>query len=456
MASLLRVPEVAAGATEAVLSEWLVEENAPFVAGEPIVMIETEKAVVEVEAEIDAVVLRKLVAGGSTVEVGSPMALVGAADEANADLDQILADLGIGKVEEKAAPARRDVPERAPATAGAGAAREPMGATHAAPEPETAPEPDVARPSADGDTGPGRRFITPIARRLLRDAGLKPEDVRPSGPNGRIVRKDVERAIETSRQQGQAAAVSELQPLTPAEPAPARPAADRTSAAGYEDIPHSRLRRAVAGRLLASKQSIPHFYVKRTVRIDALLQLRSQLNEVSAQKISVNDLVIRAVAAAHVRVPEANVIWTEDHLRRFESVDIAVAIASDRGLVTPVLRSVEKATPSAIASQVRAYVQQADDGKLQQRDLEGGSISVTNLGMYGVEEFAAIINPPQSAILAVGAGHPEPVVVNGAVEVGTVMSLVLSVDHRAIDGALAAQWLGALVTIIEQPLHLLA
>ena len=456
MASLLRVPEVAAGATEAVLSEWLVEENAPFVAGEPIVMIETEKAVVEVEAEIDAVVLRKLVAGGSTVEVGSPMALVGAADEANADLDQILADLGIGKVEEKAAPARRDVPERAPATAGAGAAREPMGATHAAPEPETAPEPDVARPSADGDTGPGRRFITPIARRLLRDAGLKPEDVRPSGPNGRIVRKDVERAIETSRQQGQAAAVSEPQPLTPAEPAPARPAADRTSAAGYEDIPHSRLRRAVAGRLLASKQSIPHFYVKRTVRIDALLQLRSQLNEVSAQKISVNDLVIRAVAAAHVRVPEANVIWTEDHLRRFESVDIAVAIASDRGLVTPVLRSVEKATPSAIASQVRAYVQQANDGKLQQRDLEGGSISVTNLGMYGVEEFAAIINPPQSAILAVGAGHPEPVVVNGAVEVGTVMSLVLSVDHRAIDGALAAQWLGALVTIIEQPLHLLA
>jgi pyruvate dehydrogenase E2 component (dihydrolipoyllysine-residue acetyltransferase) len=456
MASLLRVPEVAAGATEAVLSEWLVEENAPFVAGEPIVMIETEKAVVEVEAEIDAVVLRKLVPGGSTVEVGSPMALVGAADEANADLDQILADLGIGKVEEKAAPARRDVPERAPMTAASGAPRESMGATHAAPEPETAPEPDVVRPSADGDTGPGRRFITPIARRMLRDAGLKLEDVHPSGPNGRIVRRDVERAIETSRQQGQAAAVSEPQPPTPAEPSPARPAGDRLPSTGYEDIPHSRLRRAVAGRLLASKQSIPHFYVKRTVRIDALLQLRSQLNEVSSQKISVNDLVIRAVAAAHVRVPEANVIWTEDHLRRFESVDIAVAIASDRGLVTPVLRSVEKATPSAIAGQVRAYVQQANDGKLQQRDLEGGSISVTNLGMYGVEEFAAIINPPQSAILAVGAGHPEPIVVNGVVEVGTVMSLVLSVDHRAIDGALAAQWLGALVTIIEQPLHLLA
>lgn len=455
MASLLRVPEVAAGATEAVLSEWLVEENAPFVAGEPIVMIETEKAVVEVEAEIDAVVLRKLVPGGSTVEVGSPMALVGAADEANADLDQLLADLGVGKVEEKAAPVRRDVPERAPAAAASAAPREPMGATHAAPEPETAPERDVVRPSADGDTGPGRRFITPIARRMLRDAGLRPEDVHPSGPNGRIVRRDVERAIETSRQ-GQAAAVSEPQPVTPAEPSPARPAADRLSSTGYEDIPHSRLRRAVASRLLASKQSIPHFYVKRTVRIDALLQLRSQLNDVSAQKISVNDLVIRAVAAAHVRVPEANVIWTEDHLRRFESVDIAVAIASDRGLVTPVLRSVEKATPSAIAGQVRAYVQQANDGKLQQRDLEGGSISVTNLGMYGVEEFAAIINPPQSAILAVGAGHPEPVVVNGVVEVGTVMSLVLSVDHRAIDGALAAQWLGALVTVIEQPLHLLA
>ncbi|MFC7641175.1 2-oxo acid dehydrogenase subunit E2 [Streptosporangium lutulentum] len=224
----------------------------------------------------------------------------------------------------------------------------------------------------------------------------------------------------------------------------------------FEEIPHSRLRRAVAGRLTESKQTIPHFYLRRNARIDALLALRSQLNDVSPHRISVNDLVLRAVAIAHVEVPDANVIWTEEGMRRFESVDIGVAIASERGLVTPVLRGVQNAAPSAVARQVGAYVRQANEGKLLQSDLEGGSISVTNLGMFGVDEFSAIINPPQSAILAVGAGKAVPVVADGAIEVGTVMSLVLSVDHRAIDGALAARWMAALVTSIEEPLRLLA
>jgi pyruvate dehydrogenase E2 component (dihydrolipoamide acetyltransferase) len=237
-----------------------------------------------------------------------------------------------------------------------------------------------------------------------------------------------------------------------AEPVRRAPAAG----AGFRDIPHTRLRRAVASRLTASKQTIPHFYVKRTARIDALLALRKQLNEVSPEKISVNDLVLRAVAVAHRAVPEANVIWTDDALRQFESADVAVAIASERGLVTPVLRAVETLSPSAIASQVKAFVVQANEGKLQQRDLEGGSISVTNLGMFGVEEFSAIINPPQSAILAVGAGAPTAVVVDGAVEVATQMALVLSVDHRAIDGALAALWMGALIQAFEEPLRLVA
>jgi pyruvate dehydrogenase E2 component (dihydrolipoamide acetyltransferase) len=224
----------------------------------------------------------------------------------------------------------------------------------------------------------------------------------------------------------------------------------------YREEPHSRVRRAIAARLTASKQSIPHFYVKRTARIDALLNLRRQLNEVSAQKISVNDLLLRAVAVTHVAVPEANAIWTEDAVRVFESVDVAVAIASGRGLITPVLRDVQNATPSTIARQTREFVRLAEEGRLAQRDLEGGSIAVTNLGMYGVEEFAAIINPPQSSILAVGAGAPAPVVVGGAVEVATVLPLVLSVDHRVIDGALAARWMDVLVTVLQEPLRLLA
>jgi pyruvate dehydrogenase E2 component (dihydrolipoamide acetyltransferase) len=212
----------------------------------------------------------------------------------------------------------------------------------------------------------------------------------------------------------------------------------------------------VAARLTTSKQTVPHFYVKRSVRIDPLLALRAQLNDVSQQRISVNDLVIRAVGAAHVEVPEANAIWTDDAMRRYDSVDVGVAIASERGLVTPVVRGVETTTPSGIAKRVRDFVEAANAGKLAQRDLEGGSITVTNLGMHGVEEFAAIINPPQSAILAVGAGIQQPVVVAGALEVATVMNLVLSVDHRAIDGALAARWMAALVAILEQPLRLLA
>ena len=412
MAALLRVPEVATGATEAVLSQWLVEENAPFVTGQPIVLIETEKAVVEVEADTDAVVLRRLAQGGSTVEIGSPMALIGEASERGSDLDQLLAELGVRPVGESPA----------------------------------------AEPPAS--SGSARVFITPIARRLLTGAGLSPAGLAGSGPNGRILRRDAERAVAASRASRNTAAGLAAAPNAPADPAV--PAASAVPGAGFELIPHSRLRRAVASRLTTSKQSIPHFYLKRTARIDALLDLRSRLNEVSPQRISVNDLVLRAVAAAHVRVPDANVIWTEDGIRKFDSVDIAVAIASGRGLVTPVLRGVQNTSPSAIAAQVSAYVRQANEGRLRQRDLEGGSISVSNLGMYGVEEFAAIINPPHSAVLAVGAGRAEPVVAGSAIEVGTVMSLVLSVDHRAVDGALAAEWMAALVTSIEEPLRLLA
>ncbi|HET6499595.1 MAG TPA: dihydrolipoamide acetyltransferase family protein [Amycolatopsis sp.] len=455
MATLLRVPEVAAGATEAVLSHWLVKENVPFATGEPIVVIETEKASVEVEAEADAVILRTLVSDGSGVEVGSPMALIGDASEQGADIDKLLAELGVsGPVAEKEAPARREVPET---PAAAPAAPTPTATPTATPA-ATPAAATVAQAATNG-SGSGRIFISPLARKLLKEAGLTADQVSGTGPNGRIVRRDVDRAIAEARTAAPVAAVTP--PTAPAAATPAAaatptPAARPAFGAEFTEIPHTRLRRAVANRLTASKQNIPHFYVKRTARIDALLALRKQLNEVSPQKISVNDLVIRAVAVAHQAVPDANVIWTDEAMRRFDSVDIAVAIASERGLVTPVLRGVEKTSPSAIASQVKEFVKQANEGKLQQRDLEGGSISVTNLGMYGVEEFSAIINPPHSAILAVGAGQSAPAVVDGTVQVATQMALVLSVDHRAIDGALAAQWMDALVRTLEEPLRLLA
>jgi pyruvate dehydrogenase E2 component (dihydrolipoamide acetyltransferase) len=400
MATLLRVPEVATGATQALLTEWLVAENTRFSAGDPIVVLETDKAAVEVEAEVDAVLLRTLVPGGTNVEVGVPIALLGQEAEAG-NVEKLLSDLGIGATE-------------APAAA---------------------------------ETSSGERIsISPLARKLLREAGLAPEQVRGTGPGGRIIRRDVDQAIAAVLPEPTPA----VAPIPPVAPVEKKPKAQRA----FEEIPHSRLRLAVAKRLTESKRDIPHFHVRRTVRIDALLVLRAQLNAVSPHKISVNDLVIRAVGCAHVKVPDANVIWTEDSMHQFGTVDVGVAIAGRRGLVTPVLRGVEKTTPSAISQQVKEFVRQADEGKLQQRDLEGGTIAVSNLGMYGVEEFSAIINPPQSAILAVGAGRQAPVVVDGEVSVATQMALTLSVDHRAIDGALAARWMAALAEALEQPFRL--
>jgi pyruvate dehydrogenase E2 component (dihydrolipoamide acetyltransferase) len=422
MATLLRVPEVAAGATEVVVSEWLVDEGADVTNGAAVVALETEKAIVEVMAEAGGVLLRQLVDAGSTIAVGAPLLLVGTRSDVDADVDALLVELGVRDAAADPAPAQ------------------------AVPEPQPQPAPATMHNGK-------RIFATPLSRRMLAEAGIGLDEVTGTGPNGRITKKDVEQATTRRSQPVEEAPTPGHATEAPAATAP------RTSpppTAGYTEIEHSRLRRAVASRLTASKQTVPHFYVKRSVRIDPLLALRAQLNDVSPHRISVNDLVIRAVGAAHVEVPEANAIWTDDAMRRYDSVDVGVAIASERGLVTPVVRSVETTSPSGIAKRVRNFVEAANAGKLAQRDLEGGSITVTNLGMHGVEEFAAIINPPQSAILAVGAGIQQPVVVAGAVEVATVMNLVLSVDHRAIDGALAARWMAALVTILEQPLRLLA
>jgi pyruvate dehydrogenase E2 component (dihydrolipoamide acetyltransferase) len=413
MPELLLVPEVAAGATEVVIADWLVQPGTDFTAGDAIAVIETEKAVVEMEAPQGGTLLRPLVEPGATIEVGLPMALVGSPSDVGTDLDAALAALGY---------------DDAPAAA-------------ATPAPEPEPEPEPVR-RAEG----GRVFVSPIARKLLRDAGLTTDGLVGSGPGGRIRRRDVEGLIADSRTtsgtEDHTAAAAPAPPPTPAEGA-------------WTDVPHTRLRRAIARRLTESKQDVPHFYVRRSVTLDPLLELRTQLVESTGTRVSVNDFLVRAIAAAHQQVPEANVIWTDEAVRRFDHVDISVAIASERGLVTPVLRNVETSSLSAISRQVKAFVEQANAGTLQQRDLEGGSITISNLGMFGVDEFSAIINPPQSAILAVGAGRPTAVVEDGEVVVRTVAEVVLSADHRAIDGALAAQWMGVLVEALHRPLSLL-
>jgi pyruvate dehydrogenase E2 component (dihydrolipoamide acetyltransferase) len=426
MAELLRMPEIAAAQTQAVLASWPIEVAKPFAAGDVVATVETDKAVVDVEAEADGVLLRTLVPAGTEVEVGTPIALLAGPGETVDDVDAVLARLGVSA---PAAPA---------ASTGDGA-----------------PAPAPAEPAAPGE---GRRFASPLARRLAADAGLLLTDLEGTGPGGRIVRRDVEAAL-ARRVAREEAEVHDASPAA-AEPAPVlAPRQTPPAAAGeadYTDQPLSRMRRAVAARLTESKASAPHFYLRGSARVDALLGVRGELNKGGEVRVSVNDLLVKAVAKAHQKVPEMNVVWTGEAIRSFASVDVAVAVATANGLVTPVVRGVERLPIGEVAAATRDVAARARDGRLQQAELEGGSITISNLGMYGVEEFAAIINPPQAAILAVGAAKQEPVVTDGRLEVATVLRLTLSVDHRPVDGAIAARWMAALVELLEHPVRILS
>jgi len=425
MARLLRMPEVAANSVEAVLADWPVPENTPFRSTEAIAIVETEKAVVDVPADADGVILKTLVPAGATVEVGTPIALLGDPGELVEDLAALLVELGVAPD-----PARS-------ATADAQAA------------------PTVSRPRMAGDERDARIFSSPLARRLAREAGLSIADLHGTGPGGRVIRRDVQQATE-------ALATLRRDPCTvrqpgakPGAPQPARAAATAVPAAGYVDTPHTRMRRAIANRLAQSTRDAPHFFVRGTARVDKLLKLRARLNDYGSAKVSVNDLVVTAAARAHVLVPAMNVIWTPDTVRSFTRVDISVAIATDAGLVAPVLRGVDQLTLSAVVAASSDMIDRARSGRLQQEELEGGTLTVTSLGMFGTEDFAAIINPPQSAILAIGATRQQPLVSKGKLKVGTVMSVTLSVDHRPIDGVVAAQWMAAFISLLEEPVRIL-
>jgi pyruvate dehydrogenase E2 component (dihydrolipoamide acetyltransferase) len=433
MARLLRMPEVAANAAEAVLSEWAVPENSTFAARDAIATVETEKAVVEVPAETDGVILKTLVHAGALVSVGSPIAVLGDPGEQVEDLDALLVELGV--TPDTALSLTPAAEEVSTAENGSTSRRPPVAA------PASATQPGAAAPAGGNGT---RVFSSPLARRLAKAAGLSMAELRGTGPGGRVVRRDVQRATDARTSDD----TLELPPPT------------ATSSAArvrdpFVDTPHTPMRRVIATRLTQSTQEAPHFFVRGTARVDKLQRLRGRLNDAGTVKVSVNDLVVTAASRAHMLVPAMNVIWMPDAVRSFGSVDISIAIATDRGLVTPVLRGVDQMTVSAVATTCTELISRARSGRLQQDELEGGTLTVTNLGGYGTEDFAAIINPPQSAILAVGAARPAPVVTKGKLKVGTVMSVTLSVDHRPVDGAVAAQWMRAFVSLLEEPVRIL-
>ena len=454
MPELLRMPEVSAGATSATLCEWLVGENQHYVASAVLATIETDKAVVDFTADEDGVLLRILVSPGTETEVGAPIALVASLEEKVDDVDAALAAL-TGSVTSPLLSVSQDASPGLP----------PEPAAQAAPDATAGDVPPT--PGLHGDPVP-RIFVSPLARRLAAQAGLALESITPTGPSGRIIRHDVEVAIARQSLGGPPVRPMSYGPngQAPSPPPPQLPTSavrsqkdlgEVTSPAGYgTEIPHSRVRRAIAQRLIASKQTIPHFYVRGSAQVDRLVELRARLNESSDLKLSVNDFVMKAVAHAHQSVPAMNVLWTDDFTVQMPTVDLGAAVATPSGLVTPVLRCVEQMPIRVLSAMTRDLAERAREGRLHQHELEGGSSTVTNLGMYGVEEFAAIINPPQSSIVAVGSVQKEPVVTKkGNIRIRSVLRVTVSVDHRCIDGVIAVQWMRAFLAVLEEPIRLL-
>lgn len=406
------MPEVLANATEAVIAKWLIEEGASFVVGQAMAEVETEKALVEIPAETAGILGKYLAATGAHVQVGAPIAILLAVGEGQTEIDKLMGETSVvvpvftGELPANAS--NSDIGFVAP--------------VHNNPV------------SLSANLESGDRLITsPIARRLAKENGINPASIQGTGPDGRIVRRDVEAAIT-----GKANSVaSVIQPVIPV--------------GSFTDAQHSLMRKAIARRLTESKSTVPHFYLTAPVLADDMLNFRTKYNEWAEKKVSITDLILKTVAAAFVDVPSANVIWTDANLRQFSEVDISIAVATDNGLITPVVRGINQMTLAQLNLVTTDLIDRARIGRLKQHEIEGGTFSVTNLGMYGTDEFSAILNPPQSAILAVGAAKQKPVVIGGEITIRSIINFTLSVDHRAIDGALAAQWMAAFVKRFENP-----
>ena len=413
MASIMRMPEVLANATEAIIANWLIPEGGSFVVGQGMAEVETEKALVEVPAETSGILGKYLAVNGATVQVGAPIAILLAKGEGQAEIDSLMAEAGVQAT---------STPEPVANISTPSVAQEVLAET-----------PKVQASKAESS---GRLFSSPLARRVAKENGIDPASIQGTGPGGRIVRRDVQEAISTGTK-------SEVKVVNTVIPQ-----------GTFVDTPHSGMRKAIARRLTESKTTVPHFYLSAPVIANDMLNFRTKYNEWADKKVSVTDLILKSVAAAFTDVPAANVIWTEASLRQFSDVDISIAVAADKGLVTPVVRAVNQMNLAQLGLATTDLINRARAGKLKQNEIEGGSFSVTNLGMYGTDEFSAILNPPQSAILAVGAAKQKPVVIDGEIQIRSVINFTLSVDHRAVDGALAAQWLAAFVKRFENPFWL--
>jgi pyruvate dehydrogenase E2 component (dihydrolipoamide acetyltransferase) len=450
MAVEIKMPALSPTMETGTLATWNVAVGDEVRSGDVIAEIETDKATMEVEAVEEGVIASILIAAGSkNVAVGTVIARLA---EDGEDVTSVAA------APQQPAP-KTNQPDPAPHSAPA-----------STPEPAPASAPETPAPAATASSiqpaasasvgssgGAGRIFASPLARRIAADHNLDLAALSGSGPHGRILRADVETAVTAS------ATLPGIAPgIAPGVTSggmgtPAAIGAPLAAPGASELIPNSQMRKIIAGRLQQSKQTAPHFYLTVDCEIDQLLQSRKQLNALAEDgvKISVNDLVIRAAAQALIKVPEANASWEGDHTRLFTHADISMAVAIDGGLITPVIWAAEKKGLAELSQISRDLAARARSGSLAPEEFTGGSFTISNLGMFGVREFAAVINPPQGAILAVGAGEQRPIVRDGALAVATVMTVTLSCDHRAVDGAVGARWLQSFKSFIENPVTML-
>lgn len=434
------MPALSPTMTEGTLASWQKQEGDAVRAGDVMAEIETDKATMEFEAVDEGTLGRILVpAGTGSVAVNTPIALLLEEGEDPSVLD--------GHATGTAAPA---------AAARLETARSETALAETAPPP--APASGAAAAMAPGPAG-ARVFASPLARRLAAQQGLDLATIRGSGPHGRIVKADVDQAAAAPRP-----VVAAPAPVVAASPGPAPVAASTAQIVAMAgNIPHralptSGMRKTIARRLTESMQQAPHFYLTIDCRLDALLALRTDLNARAADsgiKLSVNDLVIKACAMALRQVPAANASWSGEAILMWEQVDISVAVAIDGGLITPIIKQADTKGLGTISAEMKELAARARDGTLKPEDYQGGTFSVSNLGMFGVRDFCAVINPPQGCILAVGAGEQRPVVTDGALAVATVMSCTLSVDHRVVDGAVGARFLAAFKRLIEDPISMM-
>ncbi|WP_428977562.1 pyruvate dehydrogenase complex dihydrolipoamide acetyltransferase [Oricola cellulosilytica] len=443
------------------LAKWLVKEGDTVSSGDVIAEIETDKATMEVEAVDEGTVAKILVAEGAEgVKVNEVIAIL--AGEGEDVSDAAAAGGGNGAAIPETAKAETSEAKKAPPAAEAtpkpAEKATDTGAAHGKPVPDDVRAGPV--PTKEGE----KVFASPLARRIAKAEGVDITAMKGSGPKGRIVKRDVEAAIADGGAKAPAAAAKAEAALAPAlATGPSTDAVLKLFEEGsYELVKHDAMRKTIAKRLVESKQTIPHFYVSVDCELDALLKLRGELNSAAPKKddkpsykLSVNDMVIKALALALRDLPDANVSWTDEAMVRHKHADVGVAVSIPGGLITPIIRQAEMKPLSVISNEMKDLGKRAKERKLQPQEYQGGTTAVSNMGMMGVKDFAAVVNPPHATILAVGAGEQRPVVKDGALAIAQVMTVTLSTDHRCVDGALGAELLAAFKSYIENPMSML-